>query len=102
MAANGLLKLIERGDNMQIQPVKPIASTTSPKRELIEHMQKTIKPVYEIKYLGASDPAYIQPDGFTQAQVTEMGIVIAHFMGAFAKINAQKFLRIKQLEVNTY
>ena len=59
-----------------------------------------LEPVYTTIFLGPANTDYIEPDSFTQVQVLELGKVIAHFKGPFAKINAGKFVRLKQREVN--
>ena len=63
-------------------------------------LTSNLEPVYTTIFLGPANTDYIEPDSFTQVQVLELGKVIAHFKGPFAKINAGKFVRLKQREVN--
>ena len=62
--------------------------------------QANLAPVYTHESIGPAHPDYLQPDGFTQIRVLELSQPIAHFKGPFAKINAGKFLKIKQMEVS--
>lgn len=83
---------------MNVQPIQPTARTTPYKQKMIDNLQ--LAPVYTMESLGPEHKDYVQPDGFTQFRVLEVGIPIAHFFGCMGRVNAQKFLRSKQLEVS--
>lgn len=55
---------------------------------------------YTYRTLGPAHAEY-RKSGFTETQVLELGRVIAHFMGPFAKLNGQKFYRSKVSEARS-
>ena len=82
-----------------IQPITPVIPVPRPPTQrLVNSFEPS--PVYTLESVGPANKNYIQPDGFTQVRLLEMGIPIAHFMGCMARVNAQKLLKIKQKEVS--